>query len=62
MNIILKRYLAYWTFSKCQPNSNESYLSIHAYTYKIDADNQLHKCVCGALYMKMTVLQLWNHY
>ena len=52
MNMVLKRYLACWTFSKCQPYSNESYLSIHMYTYKIEADNQLHNCVCGALSIK----------
>jgi len=26
------------------------------YTYKIDANNQLHNCVCGALSIKITVL------
>jgi len=51
-NMVLKRYLACWTFSKCQPYSNESCLSICTYTYKIKADNQLHKCVCGALSIK----------
>jgi len=43
-NMVLKRYLACWTFRKCQPYSNESCLSICTHTYKIDkieADNQL---------------------
>ena len=57
MNIVLKRYLACRTFSKCQPNSNKNCSSLRAYTYKIHADSQLHKCVCGALSIKMTVLQ-----
>jgi len=52
MNTVLKRYLACPTFSKCQPYSNESCLSIRTYTYKIKADNQLHNCVCGALSIK----------
>jgi len=30
--MVLKRYLACWTFSKCQPHSNESCLSICTYT------------------------------
>jgi len=55
---VLKRYLACRTFSKCQPNSNESCLSIRAYTYKTNADNQLHNCICGALSIKMTILQI----
>jgi len=42
--------------SKCQPNSNESCLFIRTYTYKIDAGNQLHNCVCAALSIKMAVL------
>jgi len=50
---MLKRYLACQTFSKCQPYSNESCLSTHTYTYKIEADNQLHNCVCGALSIKV---------
>ena len=58
MNIVLRRQLACRTFSKCQLNSNESCLSIRAYIYKIHADNHLHKCVCGALSIKMTVLQI----
>jgi len=48
-NIVLKRYLACRTFSKCQPYSIERCLSIRTYTYKIDADNQLHNCVRGRL-------------
>jgi len=28
------------------------------YTYKFHADNQLHNCVCGALSIKMAVLQM----
>jgi len=51
-NMVLKRYLACRTFSKCQPYSNESTLSIRTYTYIISADNQLHNCVCGALSIK----------
>jgi len=51
-NMVLKRYLAYRTFSKCQPYSNESCSSIRTYTYKTEADNQLHNCVCGALSIK----------
>jgi len=47
-NMVLKKYLAYRTFCKCQSHSNESCLSKRTYTYKIDADNQLHNCVCGA--------------
>ena len=31
---------------------NESFLSIHTYTYKIEADNRLHNCICGALSIK----------
>jgi len=50
--MVLERYLACRTFSYCQPYSNESCLSIRTYTYKIEADNQLHKCVCGALSIK----------
>jgi len=50
--MVLKRYLVYRTFSKCQPYSNENCLSIRTYTYKIEADNQLHNCVCGALSIK----------
>jgi len=49
-NKVLKRYLACRTFSKCQPCSNESCL--RTCTYKIEADNQLHNCVCGALSIK----------
>jgi len=52
MNMVLKRYLACRTFSRCQPYSNESCLSMCIYTYKIEADNQLHKCICGALSTK----------
>jgi len=52
MNMVLKRYLACRTLSKCQPYSNESCLSICTYTYKIEADNQLHNCICGALSIK----------
>jgi len=48
MNMVLKTYLACRTFSKCQSYNNENYLSKHTYTYKIDADNQLHNCICGA--------------
>jgi len=48
MNMVLKRYLACRIFSKCQSYSNESCLSKCTYTYKIDADKQLHNCVCGA--------------
>ena len=51
-NMVLKRYLACRTFNKCQPYRNESCLSIRTYTYKIDADNQLHNCICGALSIK----------
>jgi len=29
--------------------SKEFYLSVHTCTCKIDADNQLHNCICGAL-------------
>jgi len=60
MNMVLKRYLACRTFRKCKPYSNEE-LFIHTYilfTCKIDADNQLHNCVCGALFVKMMVLQI----
>ena len=46
-NVVLKIYLACWTFCKCQSYSNESYLSERTLTYQIDADNQLHNCVCG---------------
>jgi len=46
-NVVLKRYLACRTFCKCQSNSNEKCLSKRTYTYKIDADIQLHNCVCG---------------
>jgi len=31
-------------------------LFIRAYSYKIDAGNQLHNCICGALSITMTVL------
>jgi len=48
-NMVLKRYLAYRTFRKCQPHSDESCAT---YTYKIEADNQLHYCVCGVLSIK----------
>jgi len=63
-NMVLKRYLACRTFSKCRPNCNESRLYIRTYTYKIEADNQLHNCVCGALSIKMAVLQIYlrNHW
>jgi len=47
-NMVLKTYWACQTFSKCQSYSNESCLSKCTYTYKIDAVNQLHNCVCGA--------------
>jgi len=47
-NMVLRRYLACRTFSKCQPYSNENCLSIHTYTDKIEAENQLHNCDCGA--------------
>jgi len=46
--VVLKRYLACRTFCKCQSYSNESCLSKRTYTYKIEAVNQLHNCVCGA--------------
>jgi len=39
--MVLKRYLACRTFSKCQPYNNESCLSKRTYTYKIKADSQL---------------------
>jgi len=51
-NMVLKRYLACQTFSKCQPYSNESSLSIRTYTHKIEADNQLHNCICIVLSIK----------
>jgi len=51
-NMVLKRYLTCQTFSKYQLYSNESCLSWHTCTYKIEADNQLHNCVCGALSIK----------
>ena len=51
-NMVLKRYLVCQTFSKCQPYSNESCLSTHTYSCKIEADNQLHNCLCGALSIK----------
>ena len=51
-NMVLKRYSACQTFSKCQPYSNESCLFMCTYTYKIEADNQLHNCVCWALSIK----------
>jgi len=41
LSMVLKRYLACWIFSKCQPYSNESCLFIRTYTYNIDVDNQL---------------------
>ena len=47
-NVLLKRYLACRTFSKCQPYSNESCLCKRTYTYEIDDDNQLHHCIRGA--------------
>jgi len=50
--MVLKRYLACRIFSKCQPYSNESCLSMRTYTYKIEADNQLYNCVCRALSIK----------
>jgi len=55
MNMVLKRYLACQTFSKCQPYSNKRCLSICTYTYEFDAENQLHNCICGTL-SKMKVL------
>jgi len=51
-NMVLKRHLACRKLSKCQPYSNETGLSIRTYTYKIEANNQLHNCVCGALSIK----------
>jgi len=51
-SMVLKKYLACRTFSICQPHSNESCLSKCTYTYKIETDNQLHKCVCGVLSIK----------
>jgi len=64
-NMVLKRYLACGTFRKCQPHSNESCLSICTYTCKIEADNQLHNCVYGALSIKdgsvTNTVHLWNH-
>jgi len=45
MNMVLKRYLACQTFNKCQPCSNDSFLSKRTYIYKTDADNQLHNCI-----------------
>jgi len=51
-NIVLKRYLACRTFSKYQPYSNESCLSICTYTYEIETDNQLYSCIGGALSIK----------
>jgi len=65
-NMGLKRYLACQTFSKCQPYSNESCLSIRTYIYKIEADNQLHNCVCWALSIKndsvinILAISLWR--
>jgi len=56
---LLKRYFACRTFSKPQPYSNESCLSMHTYTYKIKADYQLHNCICGALSIKMAALQIY---
>jgi len=29
---------------------------MRTYTYRINADNQLHNCFCGAISIKMTVL------
>jgi len=55
--MVLKRYLACRTFSKCQPYSNDSCLSTRTYTYEIEADNQLHNCICRARCLsKMAVL------
>jgi len=51
-SMVLKKYLICRTFSICQPYSNESCLSICTNTYKIETDNQLHKCVCGVLSIK----------
>ena len=51
-NMVMKRYLLCRTFSKCQPYSNESCLSKSTYTYEIEANNQLHNCVCGVLSIK----------
>jgi len=48
-NCFPRRYLACWTFSKCQRYSKESCLSIRVCTYKINVDNQLHNCICGVL-------------
>jgi len=58
-NMVLWRYLACWTFSKCQPYSSESCLSICTCTYKTTADNHLHNCICGVLFIKMTVLWIY---
>jgi len=56
-NMVLKKYLACRTFRKYQPYSSENCLSIRTFTYKIDANNQLHNCVCsGALSIKKAVL------
>jgi len=43
--MVLKRYLACRTFSKRQPYSNESCLSIRTYIYKIDAELRLSSAV-----------------
>jgi len=51
-NMVLKRYLACQTFSKCQPYSNESCLSLGTYTYKIEVDNQLNNCLWNAVYQR----------
>jgi len=47
-----------------QSSANKNCLSKHTYTYKIDADNHLHNCVCGALSIAITVLEtyLQNYY
>jgi len=64
-NMVVKRYLARRTFSKCQLYSNESCLSIHTYTYKVETDNQLRNGVCGGLSIKdggvMNIPYLRNH-
>jgi len=51
--MVVKRYITCQTISKHQLYSNKNCLFKCTYTYKIDVDSQLRKCICGAFSVRM---------
>jgi len=51
-NMVLKRYLPCRTFNKCPNVSHTAMGAVYTYVHTLEADNQLHNCVCEALSIK----------